>query len=146
MAQMAVELSPTDLARMNALLQALPDTYARQAQSAGMRAYARVVRKDAKATTAFRDRTGTLRGSIGVGRRSSRSRGRKIRGAGAVVFASAPHAHLIELGTSRIARAAVSRACAGADAAAGTACRRVCYAAEAACCCSQTHCSPWRRA
>ena len=101
----AVRYSEQDLSRMRALFDALPDAYAKQATSAGMRAYARTVVKVAKATTAFRDRTGRLRKAIGVGKRPSRSKGKRIAGAGAVVWAGgegARQAHLIERGTKRM--------------------------------------------
>ena len=54
-------------------------------------AIAEQISADAKATTLFKDKTGTLRKKIRV-------RKSKYDGGGYIVVASAPHAHLVEYG------------------------------------------------
>ena len=87
------------------------DQAAGEVLTLGVEAAAFVCADAARGTTAFRDRTGTLRGRIGVifpgsdtlsrRRRASRS-GRRRQfvsfGRGYRVTARAPHAHLVELG------------------------------------------------
>lgn len=60
-------------------------------------AIVREAKKDAKATTAFKDHTGRLRKSIAVKRDRDKISGKWY------LLARAPHAHLIELGTVKMA-------------------------------------------
>lgn len=52
---------------------------------------AEVVHQEAKNTTTFKDKTGNLRKSI-------KKRKSKFKDGGYIVFANAPHAHLVEFG------------------------------------------------
>ena len=77
-------------------------------------AAARVMLAAMRATTAFRDHTGTLRGSMGAGSRGTTVRvgnlSRRIPNTGAAVWAGSPHAHLLAFGTAdRFTRTGASR-------------------------------------
>lgn len=74
-------------------LKELPQKVQRNVIKQAMDRGAKMVEQFAKATSAFRDRTGSLRSSIAVRRRKSKS-----TEIGADVVARSPHAHLIESG------------------------------------------------
>ena len=123
----SITYSERDIGQLKALLRALPATHANQALRAGLRAYARVVARTARRSTAFADRTGTLRKSIKSGPPARQRRRRGV--VTQTVHATAPHAHLLELGTSRMRKRpflfpAVENSRAAAMAAAGAATRR----------------------
>lgn len=63
---------------------------------------AKQIARDAKATTAFKDVTGNLRKSI-------KAKKSKFPDGGAIVVATAPHAHLLEFGTSKMPKKAFLR-------------------------------------
>lgn len=90
-------------------MRSLPGALGEHVQGVGMRAAAKVVAEEMKATSRFIDRTGTLRRSIKAKSKSGTVDtvlGRKrVRNAAAQAGAYARHAHLIELGGGRLKEA-----------------------------------------
>ena len=76
-------------------LDALPGVLGQVALEDGLLEAAKVAAAEAKNTTAFKDKTGALRASIRA------RRGKRRYKPSALVEATAPHAHLVELGTIR---------------------------------------------
>ena len=83
-----------DFRNIGLIFRELPESYQKRVIGPAMLAMARVIRDAARATTAFEDRTGTLRRNI----RARRYRSRKGKPPAAFVEARAPHAHLVEAG------------------------------------------------
>jgi len=92
-----------------AAVKALPGALGEHVQGVGMRAAAKVVAQEMKATSRFVDRSGRLRQSIKAKSKSGvvdTPLGRKkVRNAAAQAGAYARHAHLIELGGGRLREA-----------------------------------------
>lgn len=93
---MAVKVKLTGWAETQKLLKDLPDKVQRQVIKQAMSKGAKMLADRARATTAFKDRTGRLRKSIEVQRRKAES-----TRLGDDVAATAKYAHLVERGWQR---------------------------------------------
>ncbi|GAB6170937.1 HK97 gp10 family phage protein [Paradesulfitobacterium aromaticivorans] len=95
---MSVEISLSGVADLLDELERMSANSAK-IQDEILQAAAKPVLTDAEQTTAFIDRSGNLRESLSMSKPKARKRGGKY----ILVRAKAPHAHLVEFGTSRAA-------------------------------------------